>query len=196
MPTAVHTSFDVAYWFIDRASTENVPLPTMKLQRLLFLAQAYFAASTHGERLMPSVFVTAHHGPEDPNLARVFAAGQVPIETDTPRQSVRKFLEGMWSAFGRRTIEQLDQLVVDSEPVRLASHKGPGTEIGLTAMATHFSTDRKATRVISRVAAVQGGATAGTGDDPVSVPKFHRGKPVQKWLPGMKRPTKAASAGN
>jgi len=40
MPTAVPSAFDVAYWFLDQASRENVIIPPVKLQRLLFLSQA------------------------------------------------------------------------------------------------------------------------------------------------------------
>lgn len=195
MPAAVRSSFDIAFWFMDRAMTENVALPNVKMQRLLFLAQAYFAASTNGDRLMPSLFVVGAQGPEDPNLARVLEAGQVPVETEAPRQSVRKFLAGIWTAFGKRTVEQLDQLVMGCEPYRIAAERGPGTEIAQTAMATHFASDRRATRVISRAAAVKGGDQV-TAEDPVTIPKFHRGKPVEKWLPGMKKPQRRARAGN
>ncbi len=85
MPTAVSSSFDVAFWFIDRGRADHQQLSSLKLPRMLFLAQAYFAASTRGEHLMPSVFVVTEQGPVEPNLLRLFDNTVPAIETTTPR---------------------------------------------------------------------------------------------------------------
>ena len=124
MPTAVSSSFDVAFWFIDRGRADRQQLSSLKLQRMLFLAQAYFAASTRGERLMPSVFVATEQGPVEPNLLRLFDNTVPAIETATPRAAVVKFLDGIWRTFGARTLAQLDEIVISSPPVRDAMKAG------------------------------------------------------------------------
>ena len=45
MTPAVQSSFDVAYWFFDRALNENEYIQPQKLHRLMFLAPAYFAVA-------------------------------------------------------------------------------------------------------------------------------------------------------
>jgi uncharacterized phage-associated protein len=176
VPTAATSSFDVAHWFLKRARAEQVPLPPVRLQRMLYLAQAHFAASTRGKRLMPSVFVAATTGPIEPNLARIRDLNAPIVEVERLRRPVEQFLEGVWLAFGALPKERLDQLVLEAQPVKAAMLRGPGTEIALAAMAD-FHTGGGSGTVIH-----------GTGEAAAAKsPRYHRGKRVTKWVPGQKR---------
>lgn len=177
MPTAVSSSFDVAYWFKNRAEREGIILSVMKLQRLLFLAQAYFAGSTRGERLMPSMFLVTEQGPVEPNLLRVMDAGLQNIESVEPRRAVVDFLDGIWETFGRQSQERLDEMVFSSPPVQQAMQEGRNTEVSTVAMYNHFSADRRSGNILNKMP---------RQEPKVQAPKFHRGKPVKKWVPGMK----------
>ena len=178
MPTAVSSSFDVAFWFIDRGRADRQQLSSLKLQRMLFLAQAYFAASTRGERLMPSVFVATEQGPVEPNLLRLFDNTVPAIETATPRAAVVKFLDGIWRTFGARTLAQLDEIVISSPPVRDAMKAGANTEITPAALFNHYRNDKKQGDVVQKVK---------PDEKKIAIPKTHRGRPVTKWVPGMKK---------
>ena len=56
-PTAVESCFEIAFWFLDRALNDGEYLQPPKLQRLMYLAQAYFAVVQNGAKLMPATFV-------------------------------------------------------------------------------------------------------------------------------------------
>ncbi len=58
-PTAVESGFEAAFWFLERALNDGEALQLQKLQRLLFLAQAYFGVAHAGAKLMPGIFVAA-----------------------------------------------------------------------------------------------------------------------------------------
>ncbi|MBL27156.1 MAG: hypothetical protein CMM50_06355 [Rhodospirillaceae bacterium] len=185
MPTAVPSAFDVAYWFLDQAQRENLIIPPLKLQRLLFLAQAYFAASTRGEKLMPAIFVSSEVGPIEPNVHRTFAAGVTTIETIVPRPPIVDFLKGVWQAFGHQSEQALDDLVLRSKPVAQAMGT-PNTEISTATMFNHFSLEKSGPRVIPKGEQPRG-AIGDEDGTPVRIPKYHRGKPVNKWVPGMRK---------
>ncbi len=178
MPTAVSSSFDVAFWFIDRGRADSQQLSSLKLQRMLFLAQAYFAGSTRGERLMPSVFVVTEQGPVEPNLLRLFDNTVPAIETATPREPVVKFLEGIWRTFGALTLARLDEIVISSPPVRDAMQAGANTEITPVALFNHYRNDKTQGAVVQKVK---------PDADKAAIPKTHRGRPVTKWVPGTKK---------
>ena len=187
MPTAVSSSFDVAFWFIGKADAEGVTLQAMKLQRLLFLSQAYFAASTRGERLMPSVFVSSEQGPIEPNMVRMGGLASQDIETAELHPPLQKFLDGIWDTFGLQSLDKLDAQVMANQAVREAMNAGRNTEISATAMYNHFSAELRRSRVLDKLPEGGVSGTKSKAKPKVEIPKFHRGKPVKKWLPGMKR---------
>ena len=69
-PTAVESGFEAAFWFLERALNDGEALQPQKLQRLLFLAQAYFGVAHAGAKLMPGIFVAAEDGHEQRRQTR------------------------------------------------------------------------------------------------------------------------------
>ncbi len=175
MVAAVESTFDVAIWLVARARADRSELAPIKLQRLLFLAQAYFAGSTHGEQLMPSQFITGRAGPLEPNIARIRDLETPMIEVQELRKPISDFLEGIWQAFGALPLERLNQTVMSSAPVAAAMRRQKPSEITVEAMAEFYGGGGTRPQTM----------TAG-GDQRATVPKFHRGKPVNKWVPGQK----------
>ncbi len=179
MPCAVGSSFDVAIWFMERADSQGKRVTPLRLQRLLFLAQAYFAAASGGNMLMPSVFVSHPQGPIDPNLFRVSEMCFSALETDPLPPPVSRFLNGIWDTFGQQSDGRLDGLVLNAMPVREAMDQGPNIEIELVTLFEYFSAVNRENRVVQ---------TERTSSA-TPIPRFHKGRPVKKWMPRKQAPT-------
>jgi uncharacterized phage-associated protein len=135
---AVDSSFDVAYWFVDRALNDNEYIQPQKLHRLMFLSQAYFAVAYNGRPLMPAVFVADQFGPIEPNVFRACAIQRPPIETVPLPEAVSQFLDSVWRRFGSQSANSLSQLVNGHPPYRDALEKGARSEITLAAMVKFY----------------------------------------------------------
>lgn len=174
MRPAIATSIDVAIWFLERARAEDTYLQPRKLQSLLFLAQAHYAAASNGRRLMPSVFVFDDGGPLDPNLYRAFEHGR-PAYTESPiAETEIAFLDAIWRRYRTADALRLDQVIAKCGRNEPAIQRRDGSEITLAAMRRMFGRDPKGTR----------GAAANTP----RVLRSHTGRSVtvKKWVPPRK----------
>lgn len=175
MPADVSNAFDIAFWFADTALNENEYLQPQKLQRLLFIAQAYYSILNKGRKLMPAVFVADEVGPLEPNVYMAFSRGRPDIDAEIfLPDEVEDFLSGLWRRFGHMSIERLNKITNETPAYRNALKRGPRAEITLKEMTTAFVQNREAP------AASQ-----------VSTKKIYRtqsGRPVQvrAWMPGAK----------
>ena len=187
---AAPSSFDIAYWFIDRALDDNEYLQPQKLHRLMYLAQAYFAVAYQGRMLMPAVFVADPFGPIEPNVFRACALQRPPIEARALPQIITHFLDGVWRRFGHHSAEFLSRQVNGHPPYGAALAVGAGSEITLDAMVAFYG---KKQPPMSDEAA--GGPAAPPPVDQVLRPRLMRsqdGSPVsvRKWMPPAKTPGK------
>ena len=82
MPADVSNAFDVAFFFVDMALSENTYLQPQKLQSLMFLSQSYYALAFEGRKLMPAVFVADERGPLEPNIYMAFSKGRPDLDVD------------------------------------------------------------------------------------------------------------------
>ncbi|MCW9040246.1 MAG: hypothetical protein OQJ76_07085 [Rhodospirillales bacterium] len=174
MPAAVDSSFDVAFWFLDVALDHNEYLQPQKLQRLMFLSQAYYAVAFSGKKLMPCVFVAEEAGPLEPSTFKAFAKGRpdVDVELVMPQQ-VEMFLDSIWRRFGHHSPDYLNRVCKDNKAYRNARKKGRRAEITAEAMNKAFAQP-----------------ASGPGIEQVMRPKVmrsHTGKPVsvKTWMPGL-----------
>lgn len=175
LPADVSNAFDVAFWFADTALNENEYLQPQKLQRLLFLAQSYYAIVQKGRKLMPAVFVADEIGPIEPNVYMAFSKGRPDIDAEIflPYE-VEEFLGSVWRRFGHMSIERLNKITNDTSAYREALDRGPRAEIHLREMASSFLQNRE--------------APAPTQVGPQKIYRTQSGKPVQvkAWVPGSK----------
>ncbi len=139
MTPAATTSYDIAFWFLDRARSEDTYLQPRALQCLLFLAQAHYAAAYGGRRLMPSVFVIDHAGPLDPNLYRMLENGRPQITSFPIPDAVVVFLDAIWRRYGRDDALRLEQLVSRAGAEEPAVRIRGGSEITIAAMRRMFA---------------------------------------------------------
>lgn len=176
MPFAVETTFDVAFWFADQALNENEYLQPMKMHRLLYLAQGYYALAHKGKKLMPAVFVADEQGPLEPTVYKTFVKGRpdVDVELFLPDE-VHVFLERIWRKFGHLSMEKLNALLTENNTYSLLLKRGRRVEIPIPAMVKMLTPSKKNKDSVSnkgpKMLMTQDGA-------PVT---------VQAWAPGMKR---------
>ena len=179
---ATASSFDVAYWFLERALNEGEYLQPQKLHRLMYLAQAYFAVAYHRRLLMPAVFVADELGPVEPGVFRACAVQKPPLEPQPLSEIAIQFLDSIWRRFGQHSSDYLNRMIAGHPPYREARAQGVGTEIAIGAMVSYYG--RRAPK----------SAAAATPDvAEVLRPKVMRsatGKPVsvQRWVPRSREP--------
>jgi len=138
MRPATPTSFDVAIWFLDRARAEDTYLQPRKLQCLLFMAQAHFAAAREGSVLMPSFFVMDDSGPLDPNLHRALEKGRPEVSEKPLEDDIVVFLDAVWRRYRNADALRLDQLVSRQGVAEDAIADREGGEITIAAMQRMF----------------------------------------------------------
>ncbi len=144
MPFAVDSSFDVAFWFVDMALNENEYIQPQKLHRLLFISQAYYAVANEGASLMPAVFVADEMGPIEPTIYSAFAKGRPKVDVNMfLPENVDRFLESIWSRFGRQTAEQLMSVTKNTVAYRQAIKRGRRAHISLDSMRNSFTKSQK-----------------------------------------------------
>ena len=138
MPTAVESGFEAAFWFLDRALNDGETLQPQKLQRLLFLAQAYFGVAHSGMKLMPATFVAAEEGPIEPTLYRAFSRGKPVIDLVPVEEKPAHVMDSIWRQFGALTADKLTKLVKRHPPYIAAFEAGPNTEIAFASMVAFY----------------------------------------------------------
>lgn len=175
MPSDVKTAFDIAFWFADTALNENEYMQPQKLQRLLFISQAYYGVAYPKRKLMPATFVADEMGPVEPNVYMAFSKGRPDVDVDIflPHE-VDAFLMSIWRRFGTYTVDRLNELTNETLAYKQARLKGDRAEIPLETMIMSFTRAETAPQV-----------------DQVLKPKIMRtqsGKQVvvKAWNPGEK----------
>ena len=180
MPAAVETMYDVAAWFMDHALNDNEYLQPMKMHRLLFLSQSYFAIAYHGRKLAPGVFVADDMGPIEPHIFRAFEQGRPSFYLNTNMPGpVETFLEGIWRRFGAYSADKLGDICKKTPAYQNAIQKGKRAEIPFAHMIESFSKSKEAPSV-----------------DKVLKPRVLRsqdGRAVQvkSWAPGLRKVAEA-----
>jgi uncharacterized phage-associated protein len=180
-PTAVDSSFEVAFWFLDRAIEDGEYLQPQKLQRLMYLAQAYFGVLQHGAKLMPATFVARDEGPIEPTIFKALARGRPQIDIKPIDEVPRHVLDSVWRQFGAHSIDYLDKLIKRHPPYADALAAGVGSEISLETMIEFYGTQGTSRR---SAAAAQDAPSASKVLRP-KVMRNHSGKPVSttRWMP-------------
>lgn len=192
MPTAVESGFEAAFWFLERALSDGEHLQPQKLQRLLFLAQAYYGVAHSGLKLMPATFVAAEEGPIEPTLYRAFARGKPVIDLSPVEEQPRHLMDSVWRQFGALSTERLNKLIKRHPPYIEAFEAGPLCEISFSAMVAFYGDQglvrRKSAEPSRFEATADGGGFDAPSIDRVMRPKVarnHDGKPVsvKSWSP-------------
>lgn len=181
MTFAVNSTFDVAIWYADQALNENEYLQPLKMHRLLYLSQAFYAIAYNGQKLMPAVFVADEQGPIEPTVYHAFSRGRPDVDVELfLATEVEVFLTSIWRRFGHLKPTQLTKLITSNTAYAVALRKGNRTEIPLETMVMAFKAEaeKKETSVAKQFRGLDGQRVMLTqSGDPVK---------VKSWMPGSK----------
>lgn len=172
MPCAVDSTFDVAFWFLDRALDDKEYLQPQKLHRLLYLAQAYYAIAYNGRKLMPATFVADDLGPLEPTIYRAFELSRPAVDPRPMPENAEHFLDSIWRRFGPHSVTHLTKTLCNHPPYVEAYAKAPREEITLAAMVKFYGAARQGTPTVQEVMRPR-------------VMRSQDGRPVSvtKWMP-------------
>lgn len=137
-PPVCDSVFDVAFWLIDRALDDGEYLQPQKLQRLLYLAQAYYAVMARGRKLIPCMFIASGMGPLEPTLWRAFEHGRPQVDYQKIPAEVQPFLDSLWRKFSPHSADYLSRLVMSHPPYQQAYALGRRSEITVEAMVAYY----------------------------------------------------------
>lgn len=162
----VSSSLTVALWLFDQGRREDLHLPAQKLQRLLWIAQALYAAENHGRMLMPAVFVAEETGPTEPTVFHAFEDSRPPIAPRRIAPEAEHFLHRIWRKYGHHSADYLNRMMAHNDVYRRALRREPGTVIPFEAIKAHFTQKPK----------------------PQDQVRTSDGRLLKKWVPGAKPP--------
>ena len=184
---AVDSCFDVAFWLLDRALDEGEYLQPQKMHRLLFLAQAYYAAARYGAKLMPACFVVGPDGPIEPTVFRAMERGRPMVDSTPLEEEEAHVLDSVWRQFGSKSVERLNGAINNHPPVHAATEAGEGTEISFESIVEFYVRALTTGQVGQKSKSAEIAADAPTADKVMrpKVMRSHTGKPVnvKGWSP-------------
>ena len=198
---AIRSTVDVAFWFQNRAQSAGERLAPQKLQRLLYLSQAQYAALNKGRKPMPATFIVTEYGPLEPTIYQVFESGPPQLKALAPSARVETFLMIIWQRFGAHTADDLLE-IIKSDGVYDATleENGRNAELAIDALAAAYQS-----RAISPAPAAGAGISLedldkraqehelkakGLSPKPKKGEKEYwtqDGRRGTKWVPGQKR---------
>lgn len=169
--------FDVAEWFLDAALNDGEYLQPMKMQRLMYLCQGYYAALTGGKRFIPAVFLATEAGPVEPSSYRVYASGRPTLSYRLMDRKTQSFLQTVWARFGAYSADYLGRLISTHAPYADAFAAGNMTEIDQNALTAYYAGEK------GRDERIRSGEMSQT-----RVLRSQTGKAVavKKWIPQKK----------
>ena len=195
----VSSTFDIAHWFLQRGELGQTYISPLKLQRLLYLAQAYYAGQNDGQPLMPSVFMVSEVGPLEPNIHRAIEHEAPKVSVSDIPEEIMDFVEMIWSKYGARKVDALNRLVLQDPAFKEAeAQSGLQAIIGLDVMQKHYAPRKAAAaprkipeRLPAEIPDFLADIIAAARDEARAVeagetetPENNR-KGVTEWIPGV-----------
>ena len=140
MPADVNSAFDIAFWFSDMAMNENIAMQPQRLQRMLFISQAYYSVAYPKRKLMPAIFVADELGPVEPNIFMAFSKGRPDVDVEIfLAHEVESFLRSVWERFSHYDMDRLNEVTNETLAFKQARNRGDRSEITLEAMRLSFA---------------------------------------------------------
>lgn len=116
---AVSTAHRVAESLIKLSQEKQQPVTNLKLQKLLYYAQAWYLVF-NGKPLFDDPIEAWVHGPVVPEIFRRYKQYQWDPITEVPSTSIhqRDHLEQVWGAYGKFNATELERLTHSEDPWR------------------------------------------------------------------------------
>lgn len=144
---AMSTTLNLCVWLHYRAGLDGDILQPMKLQRLLYLSQAIYAAKTGGRRLVPATFLATDRGPIEPNIYQLYEHGAPTVGARRPGEELENFLEVIWRKYGHHNPDHLLRVISRDSAFYDTLQRFPSGEITIDAMATEYQKNTEGKRV-------------------------------------------------
>ena len=141
----------IADYFLHKASKDDKPITNKKLQKLLYYAQAWSVAKRN-EKLFEDKIEAWVHGPAIKSIYLAFKHfGSEPIKKEIPEESisaipedVQKFLNEIWTVYGKFDAAYLEQLTHTETPWQKArdgieANQTSENEITIDSMQEFYS---------------------------------------------------------
>lgn len=179
--TALKSTLVAVAWLNARAAEGGVRLPPRKLQILLYIAQALYAAANGGRPLLPSVFVASAMGPVDPNLYDILERCDDLRAKGGIEPRAEACLGLVWRRYGQATADDLDAFVADDGVFASALDASAGSIIPLPLLAETYRR-----RMIDPAVAARAGTDV-AADLPAGIPATTAdGRAIRRWTPGRR----------
>ncbi|GLQ07090.1 hypothetical protein [Sneathiella chinensis] len=198
MRPAIRSTFDVVSWLeIQGERTGNVIRP-QSLMRLLYLAQALYAARHKGAKMMPATFLATRVGPIEPDLFIALEQGVRASDPIQPSAAVEAVLNEMWQACGARTVEELDLILDRDRAIEAALGRGRNSEVQIKEMVFAYADGIPSLMGDPAVTKFPDGSTFNAGhsnldaapNDAQEVRFTADGRSVTRWAPKRRVTTK------
>lgn len=193
-------------WFEARGADAGKRIPPRKMQMLLYIAQALYAAVNGCRLLIPSVFVASAMGPQDPNLYDILENTKGLPKPEDVEPRAEACLTLVWRRFGDMGVDELDTFIAHDGVTDEARQTAPGAVVALPQLAEAYRrsmiepAQAEAERARAEKQQAQqpprfadgeiidagqpGGPIPVQSDLPESVPRMTMGgKPVKRWAP-------------
>lgn len=149
-----HTASDIADWFLAWAETQDADVSNLKLQKLLYYAQAHHLSET-GVPLFGDDLEAWAHGPVVPSIYRKFKRyvnNPINLDKAVPDtfswddyRDVEKHLLGVWNTYGQYSAWALRERTHREKPWRETFDQDVrGAVIAPDSMRTFFAARRSA----------------------------------------------------
>ncbi len=191
---ALKNSLLAVAWFEGQGAEAGKRIPPRKMQMLLYIAQALYAAVNGCRLLMPSVFVASAMGPQDPNLYDILEnAGDLPKPKELePRAEACLTL--VWRRFGGMGVDELDNFIAHDGVMEEARQTATGAILPLPALADAYRRSMIEPAQAEQAARAKAGQVIENTPIPEPIPEQEGlpenvprmtmgGKPVKRWAP-------------
>ncbi len=139
MRPAARSTYDILAWLKARDWPSGpVDAPAHAI-RLLYLAQALYAAGNRQRKLMPATFLATVAGPMEPDIYLALESGVKISRPLKPSAEVEAFLVSFYNAFRDFGKVELDIVLEKDTALRTAIARGRNSEITQADMASAYS---------------------------------------------------------
>lgn len=138
MPPAIRSSLDLAAWYLARAAADRVKLSAPKLHQLLYLAQALYAATQKGRKLIPATFLAGAEGPLEPTVADALRRGLGNVENCSLEKPLELMLTALWQQYGALPGVALSRMIASDGAWSASLAIAVEAEIPLAAMGGSY----------------------------------------------------------
>lgn len=195
---ALKNSLLAVAWFESQGAETGRRIPPRKMQMLLYIAQALYAAVNGCRLLIPSVFVASAMGPQDPNLYDILENAKDLPKPKELEPRAEACLTLVWRRFGSMGVDELDSFIAHDGVMEEARQTATGAILPLPALAEAYRRTMIEPAQAEQAARARaaGAAPAAARPEPVpttvpepeglpdNVPRMTMGgKPVKRWAP-------------